>query len=85
MLALIVALGACSENKNTDTGVDTNRVATGVIATDPKDSLGPAPEVPGATKGGTFTVIRETQDLPPGPAADLLVRGPDNAPLYARS
>ena len=39
--------------------------------------MGPAPEVPGAAKGGTFTVIRQTQDLPPGPAAGLLLRGPD--------
>ena len=46
--------------------------------------MGPAAEVPGATKGGTFTIIRETQDLPPRPAAGLLVRRPDERPLYAR-
>ena len=53
-IALVVALGACSKNTGEGTTVDTDRQQTGVIATDPKDSQGPAAEVAGASKGGTF-------------------------------
>src|SRR3954447_21457993 len=54
--------GACSKNTGTGGAVDNsdlNRTSTGVIATDPKDSMGPAPAVPGAKKGGTLKIIRE--------------------------
>ena len=49
-IALVVALGACSENTGEGTTVDTDRQQTGVIATDPKDSQGPAAEVAGAAR-----------------------------------
>lgn len=84
VLALTVALGACSENKNTESDVDTDRVATGAIATDPKDSMGPAKEVAGATKGGTFTVIRQTKISHMDPQRVYSFVGLNTAPLYAR-
>lgn len=83
-LALVVTLGACSKNTGQGTGVDTNRTQTGVIATDPKDSLGPAPEVPGATKGGTFTIIRETKISHLDPQRTYSFVGLMNSPLYSR-
>src|SRR5690348_14891305 len=61
-LLLAASLAACS--KTTDDpegGPDVNRAQTGSIATDPKESQGPAAEVPGAQKGGTLYVIRETK------------------------
>ena len=55
----------CSQNSRTTgatgTSAMTSPAQTGVIATDPDDSLGPAAEVPGATKGGTITIIREAK------------------------
>lgn len=84
VLALSVALGACSENKNTDSDVDTDRQSTGVIATDPKDSMGPAPAVSGASKGGTFTVIRQTKISHMDPQRVYSFVGLNTAPLYAR-
>ncbi|GAA4694244.1 ABC transporter [Phytohabitans rumicis] len=84
-LALLLAVGACSETKEEGPAVDQNRTATGVIATDPKDSLGPATEVPGATKGGTFTIIRESKISHLDPQRVYSFAGLMNAPLYARS
>src|SRR5687767_68066 len=84
-LALLLAVGACSETKEEGPAADQNRTATGVIATDPKDSMGPAPEVPGATKGGTFTIIRETKISHLDPQRVYSFAGLMNAPLYARS
>jgi peptide/nickel transport system substrate-binding protein len=84
-LALVLAVGACSETKEEGPTADQNRTATGVIATDPKDSLGPAPEVPGATKGGTFTIIRESKISHLDPQRVYSFAGLMNAPLYARS
>jgi peptide/nickel transport system substrate-binding protein len=55
-----------------------------VIATDPKDSLGPAPEVPGATKGGTLTILRETKISHMDPQRVYSFAGLMAAPLYAR-
>jgi peptide/nickel transport system substrate-binding protein len=62
--ALVVAasaLAACTENtgetNNSDNGG--NRQFTSSIATDPKDSQGPAAEVPGARRGGTLKLITE--------------------------
>ncbi|SCL39833.1 peptide/nickel transport system substrate-binding protein [Micromonospora rhizosphaerae] len=83
-LALLVVMGACSENKGTggDTGAD--RVQSGSIATDPKESMGPAPEVPGAAKGGTFRVIRETKISHLDPQRVYSFAGLMNAPLYSR-
>lgn len=84
-LALVLTLGACSETTDEGSDVDQSRTATGVIATDPKDSLGPAPEVPGATKGGTFTIIRETKISHLDPQRVYSFAGLMNAPLYSRS
>lgn len=83
-LALVVALSACSENTGDTADVDTNRQASGVIATDPKDSMGPAPEVAGATKGGTFTILRETKISHMDPQRVYSFVGLNTAPLYAR-
>lgn len=59
-LALAAAmLGACSEKtQEGDQGDQGFTETQGVIATDPKQSQGPAPAVPGATKGGTLRVIQ---------------------------
>ncbi|MGN9779124.1 ABC transporter substrate-binding protein [Micromonospora sp. H33] len=83
-IALVVTLGACSENTGEGTAVDTNRQQTGVIATDPKDSKGPAAEVPGAQKGGTFTIIRETPISHLDPQRTYSFAGLMTSPLFAR-
>ncbi|WP_232072084.1 ABC transporter substrate-binding protein [Phytohabitans flavus] len=83
--ALVLVAGACSETTDDGPSVDQQRTATGVIATDPKDSLGPAPEVLGATKGGTFTVIREVKISHLDPQRVYSFAGLVNAPLYART
>jgi peptide/nickel transport system substrate-binding protein len=83
-IALMVSLAACSENTGQSAKVDTDRVTTGVIATDPKDSMGPAPEVPGATKGGTVTILRETRISHLDPQRVYTFAGLMAAPLYSR-
>ncbi|HEX6682243.1 MAG TPA: ABC transporter substrate-binding protein [Candidatus Limnocylindrales bacterium] len=84
LIIMAAALAACSKTTDEGNQVDTDRVTTGVIATDPKDSRGPAPEVPGATKGGTFTVIRQTKISHMDPQRVYSFAGLVNAPLYAR-
>ncbi|MFI7070313.1 ABC transporter substrate-binding protein [Micromonospora sp. WMMD754] len=83
-IALVVGLGACSENTGEGTKVDGSRQQTGVIATDPKDSQGPAPEVEGAAKGGTFTIIRETPISHLDPQRTYSFAGLMASPLFAR-
>ncbi|MFY1680563.1 ABC transporter substrate-binding protein [Micromonospora sp. WMMD730] len=83
-IALVVALGACSENTGEGTTVDTDRQQTGVIATDPKDSQGPAAEVDGATRGGTLTIIRETPISHLDPQRTYSFAGLMANPLFAR-
>ncbi|QLQ37715.1 ABC transporter substrate-binding protein [Micromonospora robiginosa] len=83
-IALVVALGACSENTGEGTKVDGNRQQTGVIATDPKDSQGPAAEIDGAAKGGTFTIIRETPISHLDPQRTYSFAGLMANPLFAR-
>ncbi|MEV0425958.1 ABC transporter substrate-binding protein [Micromonospora sp. NPDC050495] len=83
-LALLAVMGACSENKGTDGDTGADRVQSGSIATDPKDSMGPAAEVPGAAKGGTFRVIRETKISHIDPQRVYSFAGLMNAPLYSR-
>ncbi|WP_200206601.1 ABC transporter substrate-binding protein [Micromonospora coerulea] len=83
-LALLVVMGACSENKGTGGGDEADRVQSGSIATDPKESMGPAAEVPGAAKGGTFRVIRETKISHLDPQRVYSFAGLMNAPLYSR-
>ncbi|MFY1689971.1 ABC transporter substrate-binding protein [Plantactinospora sp. WMMB782] len=55
------ALAACSENtgENGDSDDGGGKQFTSSIATDPKDSQGPAAEVPGAKPGGTLKLIQE--------------------------
>ncbi|MGI5145532.1 ABC transporter substrate-binding protein [Plantactinospora sp. CA-294935] len=55
------ALAACSENtgENGDSDNGGGKQFTSSIATDPKDSQGPAAEVPGAQSGGVLKVIQE--------------------------
>jgi peptide/nickel transport system substrate-binding protein len=83
-IALVVALGACSENTGEGAKVDNNRTQTGVIATDPKDSKGPAAEVSGAQKGGTFTITRETPISHLDPQRTYSFAGLMANPLFAR-
>ncbi|WP_326562637.1 ABC transporter substrate-binding protein [Micromonospora sp. NBC_01796] len=59
-LLLASALAACSENTgDTDAGPDDGNIQqqTSAIATDPKESQGPAPEIAGAKRGGTIRTI----------------------------
>ncbi|MER5453414.1 ABC transporter substrate-binding protein [Micromonospora sp. NPDC002389] len=84
-IALVVTLGACTENTGGGPSVDTGRQHTGIIATDPSDSTGPAPPVEDAQRGGTFTVIRETPISHLDPQRTYSFAGLMAAPLFARS
>ncbi|WP_117215052.1 ABC transporter substrate-binding protein [Allorhizocola rhizosphaerae] len=84
VVMLLAAVTACTKTTNEGNNVDTNRVTTGVIAMDPKDSRGPAPEVPGATKGGTLTILRLTKISHMDPQRVYSFAGLMNASLYAR-
>ncbi|WP_433529813.1 ABC transporter substrate-binding protein [Micromonospora sp. CA-263727] len=83
-VALVVAVGACTRNTGEGATVDIARQQTGVIATDPKDSLGPAPAVAGAQPGGTFTIIRETPISHLDPQRTYSFVGLMAAPLFTR-
>jgi peptide/nickel transport system substrate-binding protein len=85
-LGLVVALGACGKNTG-DKGeaVDTNTARTGAIATDPKDSRGPAPEVPGATRGGTVYILRENKISHLDPQRTYSFAGLMGSQLFART
>lgn len=69
-LVVTAALGACTKNTGSSGGNndDMNRTTTGVIAMDPKDSMGPAPAIDGAKPGGTLRIILENdyEHLDPG-------------------
>ncbi|GHJ47938.1 ABC transporter [Catellatospora sp. TT07R-123] len=82
-LALLL-LAACTENKGEGPAVDVNRQSTGVIATDPAQSKGPAAEVAGAVKGGTFHVLRQTAISHLDPQRIYSFVGLMTSPLYAR-
>ncbi|GGM87096.1 ABC transporter substrate-binding protein [Dactylosporangium sucinum] len=86
LVPLVAALGACTNNKKGDDepAVDTNRQASGAIATDPKDSMGPAPEVPGATKGGTVTVLRQSKISHLDPQRTYSFAGLNASQLFVR-
>jgi peptide/nickel transport system substrate-binding protein len=86
LLVLSTALGACTNNKRTDDEGDSGaaRQATGAIATDPKDSKGPATPVAGASNGGTVTVIREAQINHLDPQRVYSFVGLNASQLYAR-
>jgi len=83
-----MALGGCSQNTPsngvTDTSSPSGTTQTGAIAASPEDSLGPAPDVPGATKGGTITIIREAKISHLDPQRVYSFAGLMNAPLYTR-
>lgn len=60
-LAITASLVACSKTTNGNGGSDKQASEqTAAIDTNPADSKGPAPAVPGATKGGTIKVLAET-------------------------
>lgn len=84
LLALVMALAACSKNTGQNHTADTNRTAVGVIATDPKESQGPAAEVPGASKGGTFYVLKSSKISHLDPQRIYSFVGLMAAPLYTR-
>src|SRR5690349_8595436 len=86
LVAVAVLLGGCTDNKRTDDEGDNGvtRSATGAIATDPKDSKGPAPQIPGASKGGTVTVIREAKISHLDPQRVYSFVGLNASQLYAR-
>lgn len=86
LLTLVGGLGACSNNKRTDdeAAPDAGRQASGSIATDPKDSRGPAAEVPGAAKGGTVTVLRQSKVSHLDPQRVYSFVGLTASQLYAR-
>ncbi|MFF5217277.1 ABC transporter substrate-binding protein [Micromonospora sp. NPDC000442] len=84
-VALVAALSACPANTGGNPAVDSGRQPTGVLATDPKDSTGPAPEVAGARRGGTFTVLRETPLSHLDPQRTYSFAGLMAVPLIARS
>ncbi|WP_262283879.1 ABC transporter substrate-binding protein [Micromonospora sp. MA102] len=84
-MALVVALSACSKNTGDNADkVDSNKPRSGAIATDPKDSLGPAADVPGAAKGGTFYILRENKISHLDPQRVYSFAGLMGSQLYAR-
>ena len=83
-IAFVVSLSACSGNTGTAAVTQTSLTQTAVIATDQKDSLGPAPAVPGAAKGGTYTIIREAKISHLDPQRVYSFAGLMNASLYSR-
>lgn len=83
-VVVAVALAGCTKNSGQPTAVDQNRRTTGVIATDPKDSLGPAPQVSGAVSGGTITILRPTKLVHLDPQRVYSFAGLENVGLYAR-
>jgi len=88
-LAVAMGLSACSNNTGNNTGNDTAvkgvRASTGSIATDPRQSMGPAAEVKGAVKGGTFHVLRESAISHLDPQRIYSFAGLMNAQLYTRT
>src|SRR6478672_3130833 len=84
-ITLVAALSACTQNSATTENPPASTVAqTGAIATDPVDSQGPAADVPGATSGGTVTIIRESKISHLDPQRVYSFAGLMNAPLYSR-
>ncbi|MFI6760148.1 ABC transporter substrate-binding protein [Micromonospora sp. NPDC050417] len=86
-LVLASALAACSKNTgevDPDRDDGAVRQQTSAIATDPKESQGPAPAIPGASRGGTIRTIMQadfehldpqrTYTVPAMAAEQLLVR-----------
>ncbi len=88
-VAIIVSIGlaACSKTTNDDGAAKSganNHPNSGAIATDPKDSMGPAAAVPGATSGGTLYILRETEISHLDPQRVYTFAGLLTSQLYAR-
>ena len=84
-LALAVALGACTENTGHDDDVlDPTRSAP-ARSRPTRRTQGPAPEVPGATRGGTVTIMRESKISHLDPQRAYSFAGLMGAQLYART
>jgi peptide/nickel transport system substrate-binding protein len=82
-------MAACNKTTNKDGGgksssSESQQVASGSIATDPKDSMGPAAPVAGATPGGTIHILRETQISHLDPQRVYTFAGLLTSQLYAR-
>ena len=83
-----LALSACSNNTGTNIGgsqANIERASTSSISVDPEDSMGPAPDVAGAAKGGTLLVLRENGIAHLDPQRIYSFAGLMNAQLYART
>ncbi|GAA5191479.1 ABC transporter substrate-binding protein [Rugosimonospora acidiphila] len=85
VLALALTLSACTKNTGQHDTAGNTRTSTGVIDTNPKDSLGPAAEVPDARKGGTFYVLKQAKISHLDPQRIYSFVGLMTAPLYSRS
>ncbi len=59
-LAITVSLVACSKTTSNNGNNEKASTQSGSIDNDPAHSKGPAPAIPGATKGGTAYVLAET-------------------------
>lgn len=85
-LLILACLGACTRNERgtaEPTGAPAAPV-TGIIATDPAASRGPAAPVPGAVPGGTVTIIRQTELTRLDPQRIYSFLGLNASQLYAR-
>ncbi len=84
-LVIVASLGACSQNKGTETESKQQSATKGSIATDPKDSMGPAKEIPGAKKGGTLYYLLESDYEHLDPARDYVVNSMAAGELMLRT
>ncbi|GGQ75754.1 ABC transporter substrate-binding protein [Couchioplanes azureus] len=84
-LMLGAVLGGCTGNDRAgEPAAQPDRQVVGAIATDPAESAGPAPPVPGARAGGTVTVIRQTALARRDPQRIYSFLGLNASQLYAR-
>ncbi|GAA3344175.1 ABC transporter substrate-binding protein [Amorphoplanes nipponensis] len=86
LLLILACLGACtSHERGTELPSGGPQApVTGLISTDPAESRGPAVPVPGATPGGTVTVIRQTELTRLDPQRIYSFLGLNASQLYAR-
>ncbi|BCJ47115.1 ABC transporter [Actinoplanes ianthinogenes] len=87
LAAVTLVLGGCGKTTEDDGGNDLGtREQSSVIAADPAASRGPAPDVAGAQKGGTVTILRNNKisHLDPQRAYSFIGLL-SSASLYARS
>ncbi|WP_232323664.1 ABC transporter substrate-binding protein [Catenuloplanes japonicus] len=83
---VLAACAACTDNPRGGASPEEDpvRQPTGVIATDPAASRGPAPETAGAVPGGTVTVFRQTALARLDPQRIYSFMGLSISQLYAR-